>query len=68
MCSIDLNLEKIKTEAEGYTRHFFIPLSWHSGREPRIEVTVRGDVVLAKGDEVVVFQRGLAFEEKVMFG
>ena len=68
VCSIDLNLEKIKTEAEGYTRHFFIPLSWHSGREPRIEVTVRGDVVLAKGDEVVVFQRGLAFEEKVVFG
>ena len=66
VCSIRLD----NTGAEnGYIRHFFVPYGWHSGgAEVIMRCTVGGYVVLAKRDEIAVFQKGLAFEEKVALG
>ncbi|KAL9120228.1 MAG: hypothetical protein Q9187_003215 [Circinaria calcarea] len=59
----------IKTENAGaekyYIKHFFIPYGWHSGAEPVLVCTAAGYVVLAKRDEIAVFQKGLAFEERI---
>lgn len=52
---------------KSYTKHFFIPYGWHSGAEPVMTCTVRGHIILARRDEILVFHRGLDFEEKVEF-
>jgi hypothetical protein len=54
-----------------YSRHFFVPTSWHSslssssGRNLTIRVSCRGDVVFIKDQECAIIQRGLDFEELV---
>lgn len=58
----------IATTEKFYVKHFFIPYGWHSGAIPVMGCTVRGHVILARRDEILVFQRGLDFEEKVEFG
>lgn len=66
VCSIRLDSAGAET---CYVRHFFIPYGWHSGgAEVIMTCTVAGHVVLAKRDEIAVFQKGLAFEEKVALG
>ena len=63
VCS--LNMDDISSE-KFYTRHFFIPLQWHSTTENMsMLVTSKGCVVLAIKYEIVVFHNGLTFEERV---
>ncbi|KAI9848521.1 MAG: hypothetical protein M1837_007190 [Sclerophora amabilis] len=51
-----------------YTRHFYVPLQWHSmtpaWRIPML-VTKKGSIALAVGNEIAVFHNGLDFEEQV---
>jgi WD40 repeat protein len=62
VCSV--NLDTIVKE-KFYIRHFFIPLNWHGTAVNPMGVTQKGSIVIAVGDEVVVFHNGLDFEEKV---
>jgi hypothetical protein len=54
-----------------YSRHFFVPNSWHSslssssGRNLIIRVSSRGDVIFIRDEECAIVQRGLDFEELV---
>ena len=65
VCSMNIDdgtLEK------AYTRHFFIPLQWHSTLEKlSMLVTDKGSVVMAINHEIAVFHNGLDFEERVGF-
>lgn len=60
--------EAVTAERKFYVKHFFIPYGWHSGAEAVMSCTVRGHIILARRDEILVFHRGLDFEEKVDFG
>ena len=63
LCSI--NIDDISPE-KFYTRHFFIPLQWHSNvNRLAMCVTSKGCVVLAVKHEIAVFHNGLNFEERV---
>ena len=64
VCSVEV--ENIGSE-RFYLKHFFIPYGWHSGAEPIMRSTAKGLVILARRDEMIVFQRGLEFDEKVLF-
>lgn len=49
-----------------YTKHFYIPLNWHSTlEEMSILVTSKGSIVMAIKNEIAVFHNGLEFEETV---
>ena len=54
-----------------YSRHFFVPASWHStlssssGRKLIIRVSSRGDIIFTRDEECAVVQHGLEFEEIV---
>ena len=63
LCSI--NIDDISPE-KFYTRHFFIPLQWHSNTNHlAMCITSKGCVVLAVKNEIAVFHNGLNFEERV---
>ena len=63
VCSV--NIDDISPE-NFYTRHFFLPLQWHSNMDSLvITVTNKGCVVLAVGTKIAIFQNGLNFEERV---
>ena len=63
LCSI--NIDDISPE-KFYTRHFFIPLQWHSNRDQlAMCVTNKGCIALAVKSEIAVFHNGLNFEERV---
>ncbi|KAI4162434.1 MAG: hypothetical protein LQ342_004000 [Letrouitia transgressa] len=63
LCSI--NIDDISPE-KFYTRHFFIPLQWHSNTDHlAMCVTSKGCVVLAVKNEIAIFHNGLTFEERV---
>ncbi|KAL8938934.1 MAG: hypothetical protein Q9216_003620, partial [Gyalolechia sp. 2 TL-2023] len=62
ICS--LNADKQRTE-KAYTRHFFIPYSWHCNGELIFAISARGSVALARKEGIVVFHRGLDFDEQV---
>ena len=65
VCSI--NIDDVMLE-KYYTRHFFIPLQWHSTLENlSMVVTHKGSVVMAINHEIAVFHNGLDFEERVGF-
>ena len=65
VCSI--NIDDVSQE-EFYTRHFFIPLQWHSTRENlSISVTCKGSIVMAMNHEIAIFHNGLDFEDRVGF-
>ena len=57
------------TQVSSYSRHFFVPTSWHSslssssGHNLTIRVSSRGDVVFIKDEECAIVQHGLEFEE-----
>lgn len=64
ICS--LNNEDSSRRQAHYTKHFFIPFRFHrTDGELSMLVTVKGSVVIAHGDELIVFQNGLEFEEEV---
>ena len=63
ICSI--NIDDISPE-KFYTRHFFIPLQWHSNIDQlAMCVTNKGCIALAVKSEIAVFHNGLNFEERV---
>lgn len=64
VCSIDVG--GVRQEIS-YTRHFFIPFTWHSVGELLFRTTAKGTVAFARRDELVVFQGGIDFVEKVVF-
>ena len=65
VCSI--NIDDVTPE-KFYTRHFFIPLQWHSTMENlSTSVTCKGSIVMAINHEIAVFHNGLDFEERVGF-
>lgn len=70
VCSAKHDAAVMVAEKVSYVKHFFIPYGWHSsGAEPVMGCTVRGHIILArKRGEIVVFHRGLDFEEKVELG
>lgn len=61
ICSLDI---EGSTRKKSYTKHFLIPYGWHStGTELIFRCTTQGHIILARRDEIAVFQRGLDFEE-----
>ena len=63
VCS--LNIDDFSPE-KFYTRHFFVPLQWHSSTENlSIRVTNKGCIILGVRNEIAVFHNGLNFEERV---
>lgn len=67
VCSIKHEVTTAAGKTKFYLKHFFIPYGWHSGAGPVMGCTAQGSIVLARKDEILVFQRGLDFEEKVEF-
>jgi WD40 repeat protein len=62
VCSVDMD----RIDYRSYVRHFPIPSEWQSQqRRLRMGVTVRGDVLFVRVDEVAVISGGLDFEESV---
>lgn len=59
-----MNLDSL-TKERLYTKHIFIPLNWHGSTINPMEVTMKGNVIIAVGSEIAVFSNGLDFEEKV---
>ncbi|PWY95384.1 hypothetical protein BO94DRAFT_581715 [Aspergillus sclerotioniger CBS 115572] len=63
VCSI--NLETAATD-KFYTRHFYVPLPWHSaGVNAPATITPQGTVILSVRHEIAVFHNGLDYEEQV---
>jgi hypothetical protein len=63
VCSLGL---KNLLHATHYTRHFFIPLTWHVGDTLVISVLSKTAVAFARGEDLIVFHGFLEFEEKVL--
>ncbi|KAI4207538.1 MAG: hypothetical protein LQ346_000470 [Caloplaca aetnensis] len=63
ICSLNADL---KGNEKAYTRHFFIPYSWHCSGELIFAVTTKGSVALARKEGIAVFHRGLDFEERIV--
>ena len=62
LCSININ--DVSPE-KFYTRHFFIPLQWHStSSHTAMCVTTKGCIILAVKNEIAVFHNGLNYEER----
>ena len=60
VCTIDVE----SVAGEPYIRHFFIPSDWYSQQKQLIfRVSVRGDILFARGDEVAAVGNGLEHEE-----
>ena len=60
VCTIDVE----SSAGESYIRHFFIPSDWYSQQKQLIiQVSVQGDVLFVRGDEVAVVSNGLEHEE-----
>lgn len=65
VCSV--NIDDV-TQDKFYTRHFFIPLQWHSTMEKlSVLITCKGSIVMAINHEIAVFHNGLDYEERVGF-
>jgi hypothetical protein len=64
ICSISL---KNMQDANHYSRHFFIPLTWRTGPEVVIRVLSKSTVAYGRGEQLVVFQGFLDFDEPVPF-
>ncbi|KAH8903866.1 WD40 repeat-like protein [Coniochaeta sp. PMI_546] len=62
VCSVAIKDLRIATH---YTRHFFIPPTWHTGKKIHICVVSENAVGLARGEHVVVFHGFLGLGEKV---
>lgn len=61
VCSISLkNLDR----ATSFTRHFFIPPTWHTGGHVIINVISKTAVAFARGEKLIVFHGFLEFDEK----
>lgn len=64
ICS--LNIDDPNEPQASYVKHFFIPFRFHSTNGDLLMlITINGSVVVAYGDELVVFHSGLGFEEEV---
>jgi len=62
VCTVDV----INWDGRAYVKHFFIPHDWHSCiRQLIMRVTVKGDVLFVKRDEVAIIKRGLEHESIV---
>lgn len=62
ICSMPVDI--LQQQSRGadrlHTRHFIVPHCWQSLSQPmRAVVTVNGDVVIAKGDELAIVRNGL---------
>ncbi|KAL8686028.1 MAG: hypothetical protein Q9224_005579 [Gallowayella concinna] len=63
VCSIDLKQRDAQTM---YTRHFPLPSDWRAQQERYCtKVTIRGDILFTKREEVAVIQNGLESKESV---
>ncbi|RAL05419.1 uncharacterized protein BO80DRAFT_499067 [Aspergillus ibericus CBS 121593] len=63
VCSI--SLETAATD-KFYTRHFFVPLPWHSAVAiAPVTITSQGTVIICVRHELAVFHNGLDYEEQV---
>jgi len=59
VCTVDI----VSWDGRAYVKHFFIPHDWHSCiRQLIMRVTVKGDVVFVKRDEVAIIKGGLVRE------
>jgi hypothetical protein len=64
VCSVGL---KNWGRATHYTRHFFIPPTWHMGGDVVIGMISKTAVAFARGEQLVVFHGFVELEEKVPF-
>lgn len=62
VCSVGL---KNLRQTTHFTRHFFIPPTWHMGSEVVIGLISKTAVAFARGEQLIVFHGFLEFEEKV---
>jgi WD40 repeat protein len=63
VCSADP--EDLDSKSVLYTRHFFVPYDWFSGRRDVTSAISRRDVLFARNDNVAIIKRGLEYGEKV---
>ncbi|KAL8719491.1 MAG: hypothetical protein Q9225_003518 [Loekoesia sp. 1 TL-2023] len=63
VCSVNADN---KSREKAYTRHFFVPYSWHCNGELIFAVSARGSVAMARKDGIAVFHRGLDFDERIV--
>lgn len=52
-------------QADHYTRHFFIPLTWYVGSGTVLGVASKTAVAFARGEQVIMFHGFLDYEERV---
>lgn len=65
VCSADAST----FDLSGYIRHFFIPADWlSSNSELLIDLTARGTILFAKGNEVAVIKKGLDIDSSAPMG
>jgi hypothetical protein len=64
MCSIELGDLAVATY---YTRHFFIPPTWHTGGPVVISLVSKTTVAFARGKDLVMFHGYLDLEMRVCF-
>ncbi|KAL9025906.1 MAG: hypothetical protein Q9196_005347 [Gyalolechia fulgens] len=62
VCSLNADNKNME---KAYTRHFFVPYSWHCNGELIFAISARGSVALVRKDGIVVFHQGLDFEEHI---
>ena len=64
LCSIDIS----GTQEQSYIRHFFVPFKYHnSGGTVSIAISSSGVVVLSFKSDMVIFENGLNFVERIPF-
>lgn len=62
VCSLDLEL----TEDNSYARHFLIPPDWlNAGHHIQCCITIRGDLAIVRGQDIVVVRHGLTVQDRV---
>nr|KMM66557.1 hypothetical protein CPAG_02895 [Coccidioides posadasii RMSCC 3488] len=64
VCSVNVGNPK---HERFYTRHFFIPFTWHRNKDLVYYVTASGRIAFVVGENVVVFHHGLQFKVPVPF-
>jgi hypothetical protein len=64
ICSLST---KLMPDPRHYTRHFFIPSFWQTGRDSLIKVVSKHSVAFAYRDDFVVFHRFLDNEVRISF-
>ncbi|KAI3528266.1 hypothetical protein CABS03_05843 [Colletotrichum abscissum] len=62
ICSTSLNY---MADAQHFTRHFFIPLTWRSEADAVIKIVSKTAIAFGRGEHLMIFHGFLEFEERI---